>query len=264
MVCDTDDVVNGPEARPIGWDTVRWHQVEQEVRRLRQRIFTASQAGDHKKVRNLQRLMLRSRSNALVAVRRVTERNAGRKTAGVDGKVVVTADEKAEMVDWLQHRAAPWSPQPVQRVYVPQEQRAPSPARDSGHRRQMPPGSDGQRAGTRMGGPVRTQIVRISTGTGAATTRSWPSTRRQATPTPSAYGYLTPTWRRRSTILITTTSPVAGSLSRTGTGAPVAEVRRARGWSVRPHRRGLPSGWSAGTQVCLCFLWWWISRSGGP
>jgi RNA-directed DNA polymerase len=63
--------------------------------------------------------MLRSRSNALVAVRRVTERNAGRKTAGVDGKVVVTGHEKTAMVDWLQHRAVPWSPQPVKRVYVP-------------------------------------------------------------------------------------------------------------------------------------------------
>jgi RNA-directed DNA polymerase len=118
-VAATDVVVNGPEDYPVDWDTVRWHQAEREVQRLRQRIFTASQAGDHKKVRNLQKLMLRSRSNALVAVRRVTELNAGRKTAGVDGKVVVTADEKTAMVDWLQHRAVAWSPQPVKRVYVP-------------------------------------------------------------------------------------------------------------------------------------------------
>ena len=46
----------------------RWTggQAEENVRRLRQRIFAASQAGDLKKVRNLQKLMLRSRSNALV------------------------------------------------------------------------------------------------------------------------------------------------------------------------------------------------------
>jgi RNA-directed DNA polymerase len=64
-------------------------------------------------------VLLRSRSNALVAVRRVTELNAGRKTAGVDGKVVVTAQQKAELADWMQHHAAPWSPRPVKRVYVP-------------------------------------------------------------------------------------------------------------------------------------------------
>jgi RNA-directed DNA polymerase len=63
--------------------------------------------------------MLRSRSNALVSVRRVTEVNAGRKTAGVDGKVVVTSEQKADLADWVQHQAEPWSPRPVKRVYVP-------------------------------------------------------------------------------------------------------------------------------------------------
>ena len=105
-VADIATVVNGPEDTPVGWDSVRWHQVERDVRRLRQRIFTASQAGELKRVRNLQKLMLRSRSNALVAVRRVTEVNAGHKTAGVDGEVAVTADQKTELVDWMQHRRA--------------------------------------------------------------------------------------------------------------------------------------------------------------
>ena len=78
-------VVNGPEDEPSGWREVDWRAAEENVRRLRQRIFTASQAGDLKRVRNLQKLMLRSRSNTLVSVRRVTELNAGRRTAGADG-----------------------------------------------------------------------------------------------------------------------------------------------------------------------------------
>src|ERR1700745_1335255 len=86
---DATMVVNGPEDVPSGWDAVDWRQAEDDVRRLRQRIFTASQAGDLRRVRNLQKLMLRSRSAALVSVRRVTEVNAGRKTAGVDGRVVL-------------------------------------------------------------------------------------------------------------------------------------------------------------------------------
>ena len=52
----TDAVVNGPEGDPLDWDAVDWRQVEENVRRLRQRIFAASQAGDLKKVRNLQKL----------------------------------------------------------------------------------------------------------------------------------------------------------------------------------------------------------------
>jgi RNA-directed DNA polymerase len=111
--------VNGPEGDVLDWDAVDWRRVEDDVRRLRQRIFTATQAGDLKKVRNLQKLMLRSRSNALLSVRRVTEQNAGRKTAGVDGRVVLGAGEKAEMADWLQYGAAAWSPKPVKRVFIP-------------------------------------------------------------------------------------------------------------------------------------------------
>ena len=51
--------VNGPEGEPCDWLSIDWRQVEGDVERMRQRIFTASQAGDLKKVRNLQKLMLR-------------------------------------------------------------------------------------------------------------------------------------------------------------------------------------------------------------
>ena len=69
---DTVTVI-GPEGEVLDWDAVDWRRVEDDVRRLRQRIFTATQEGDLKKVRNLQKLMLRSRGNALLSVRRVTE-----------------------------------------------------------------------------------------------------------------------------------------------------------------------------------------------
>src|SRR6266852_70112 len=95
-------LVNGPEGDALEWGSINWPRVEREVRRLRQRIFTASQAGDLKKVRNLQKLMLRSRANALMSVRRVTELNAGRKTAGVDGKVVLTPEAKLQLVNRVQ------------------------------------------------------------------------------------------------------------------------------------------------------------------
>jgi RNA-directed DNA polymerase len=113
------NVVNGPEGEPLSWESVSWLSAEGNVRRLRQRIFTASQAGDLKRVRSLQKLMLRSRSNALVSVRRVTEVNAGRKTAGVDGEVALTPEAKADLAEWVQHRAEPWIARPVKRVYIP-------------------------------------------------------------------------------------------------------------------------------------------------
>ena len=111
--------VNGPEGEDLDWASIDWRRVEEDARRLRQRIFTASQAGDLKKVRNLQKLMLRSRSNTLLSVRRVTEINAGRATAGVDGKVVLLSQSKAALAHWVQHCARPWIPKPVKRVFIP-------------------------------------------------------------------------------------------------------------------------------------------------
>src|SRR6266542_1133285 len=61
-------------SRRTGWIRADTRRVLEDVQRLRQRIFTATQAGYLKKVRNLQKLMLRSRANALRSVRRVTER----------------------------------------------------------------------------------------------------------------------------------------------------------------------------------------------
>jgi RNA-directed DNA polymerase len=114
-------VVNGPEGASFDWRTVDWRVVEASVRRLRQRIFTASQAGDLPRVRQLQKLMLRSRSNTLVSVRRVTERNAGRLTAGVDGEVVLTPEAKSDLADRVQRPSEPFMAQPVRRVYIPKQ-----------------------------------------------------------------------------------------------------------------------------------------------
>jgi RNA-directed DNA polymerase len=111
--------VNGPEDDVLDWGSVDWPEVESKVRRLRQRIFTASQAGDLAKVPSLQKLMLRSRANALLSVRRVTELNAGRMTAGVDGVTVVTAPGKAALAERVRSRGAKLVARPVKRVYVP-------------------------------------------------------------------------------------------------------------------------------------------------
>jgi RNA-directed DNA polymerase len=114
-------VVNGPEDAALAWRQIDWRRVEADVRRLRQRIFTASQAGDLPRVRSLQKLMLRSRSNTLVSVRRVTERNAGRLTAGVDGEVALTPEAKMRLVETVQRSTEPFTAMPVRRVYIPKQ-----------------------------------------------------------------------------------------------------------------------------------------------
>ena len=112
-------VVSGPEDAALDWRQIDWRQAERNVRRLRQRIFTASRAGDLERVRRLQALMLRSRSNALLSVRRVTERNAGRLTAGVDGEVMLTPKARTELANRVLHSREPFKALPVRRVYIP-------------------------------------------------------------------------------------------------------------------------------------------------
>ena len=112
--------VNGPE-NLIDWDAINWREQSVQVQRLRQRIFKATRAADHKRVRNLQKLMLRSLANTVVSVRQVTQRNTGRHTPGVDGQVALTARARADLAMLLHRRAGPGQALPVRRVYIPKK-----------------------------------------------------------------------------------------------------------------------------------------------
>ena len=115
-----DDAVNGPEDLP-DWDAIAWRRQEEQVRRLRQRIFKAAQAEDWRQLRNLQKLMLRSRANTLVSVRRVTQRNTGRHTPGVDGQVALTSRDRADLAVLLHRHGGPGQALPVRRVWIPKK-----------------------------------------------------------------------------------------------------------------------------------------------
>src|SRR3954471_2175510 len=110
---------NGPKG-PIVCDFVDWRKAGRIVANLRQRIFRAARANDHRKVRSLQKLMLRSRSNILMSVRRVTQVNAGKNTPGVDKVLVKTPVARGELVDGLS-AFQPWRARPVRRVYIPKK-----------------------------------------------------------------------------------------------------------------------------------------------
>lgn len=117
IVQDILAVANVTE-RPTDWDQVDWAKAQRIVSNLRQRIFRAAEQGDLKKVRSLQRLMLRSYSNVLMSVRRVTQINAGKNTPGVDKVVIRTPYARGLMADYLS-AFTPWKPRPVRRVYIP-------------------------------------------------------------------------------------------------------------------------------------------------
>ena len=105
-----------PPANEETWDQIKWDYVTEEVTRLQMRIAKATKAGRWNKVQALQRLLTRSRSGKLLAVKRVTE-NKGKRTAGVDGRIWATPMSKLKAVQSLTHRG--YQPWPLRRVYLP-------------------------------------------------------------------------------------------------------------------------------------------------
>ncbi|MEO1148975.1 MAG: group II intron reverse transcriptase/maturase, partial [Cyanobacteria bacterium J06638_22] len=104
--------------RTTDWQGVNWRKASRVVKNLRQRIFKATRRLDWKRVRGLQRLLLKSYSNVLLSVRRVTQINAGKRTPGVDKLLVKTGPAKAILVDALK-QWRPWQSLPARRVYIP-------------------------------------------------------------------------------------------------------------------------------------------------
>ena len=100
------------------WQDIDWYHAAKAVKEIRQQIYRASQKGDHRKLRSLQRLMLKSKANLEISTRQVTQINKGRKTPGVDGKVALTPDERTELMAEIRQEQF-WKAQPAKRVYIP-------------------------------------------------------------------------------------------------------------------------------------------------
>jgi RNA-directed DNA polymerase len=100
------------------WQAIDWNANRRIVRNLRQRIYRASREGSRRKLRSLQRLMLKCRANRETSIRRVTQLNDGRDTPGVDKVTVKTPEARtALMVELSTYE--PWKAKPVKRVYIP-------------------------------------------------------------------------------------------------------------------------------------------------
>lgn len=84
------------------WHAINWRKANRTVRNLRQRIFRATREGNIKKVRSLQKLLLKSFSNLVTSVRRCTQESQGKRTAGVDNRIALTPKERWELVRELQ------------------------------------------------------------------------------------------------------------------------------------------------------------------
>jgi len=98
------------------WLQADWPRIKEEVKRLQARIAKATKEGRWGKVTVLQRLLTRSHSGKMLAVKRVTE-NRGKRTPGVDGKLWLTPAAKWKGMESMQHRS--YRALPLRRIYIP-------------------------------------------------------------------------------------------------------------------------------------------------
>ena len=104
------------------WETLNWKRIYEYVKKLRQRIFRAEQLGQNRKVRKLQRLMTRSKANLLLSIKRVTQVNKGKKTAGVDGQIALSPSDRLKLYNLLKGYNIKYiRPRPTKRVYIPKK-----------------------------------------------------------------------------------------------------------------------------------------------
>src|SRR6266705_1804650 len=103
------------------WNHLPWRKLEKHTFRLQKRIFRASQSGKTRAVHKLQKLLMKSQAARLIAVRRVTQDNQGKKTAGVDGIKSVPPKQRLVMAQRIHPKYWKHSkrPLPVRRIWIP-------------------------------------------------------------------------------------------------------------------------------------------------
>jgi RNA-directed DNA polymerase len=100
----------------VEWKDINWRKLERVTFKLQKRIFQASERGDVKAVRKLQKILIRSWSAKCIAVRRVTQDNQGKNTAGVDGVKTLTPKQRINLVNELKLTG---KAKPTRRVMIP-------------------------------------------------------------------------------------------------------------------------------------------------
>jgi RNA-directed DNA polymerase len=85
----------------VAWQGIPWTQVHRHVFRLQKRMYRAAQRGEVRTVHKLQKLLVKSCYARLLAVRRITQDNRGRHTAGIDGVKSLTPPHRGRLANEL-------------------------------------------------------------------------------------------------------------------------------------------------------------------
>ncbi len=103
------------------WRKLPWKQFSRSLFRLQQRVFKAIKVGDKRKAKSLQKLILKSTAARLLAIRQVTQLNAGKKTAGVDGKASLSFEERFALNEQLKQSVNNWKHSKLREIPIPKK-----------------------------------------------------------------------------------------------------------------------------------------------
>ena len=103
------------------WIGLPWKKFQRTLFRLQRRVFKAVSVGDKRKAQSLQKLILKSKAARLLAIRQVTQLNAGKKTAGIDGKKTLTIEERFALAESIAANHTNWKHQGLREIPIPKK-----------------------------------------------------------------------------------------------------------------------------------------------
>ena len=103
------------------WRALPWKKFRRNLFRLQKRVFKAVQVGDKRKARSLQKLILKSTSARFLAIRLVSQLNAGKRTAGIDGKKSLSFKERFNLEELLKMNSGNWKHQGLREIPIPKK-----------------------------------------------------------------------------------------------------------------------------------------------
>lgn len=113
---DRPDWKDKDESSTAEWRDINWHKLARCIYKLQKRIYRASQRGDVKALRRLQKTLMKSWYARCLAVRRVTQDNTGKNTAGVDGVKSLSPAARIKLANKLKLGT---KVKPTRRVWIP-------------------------------------------------------------------------------------------------------------------------------------------------
>jgi RNA-directed DNA polymerase len=103
------------------WKGFNWKKFQRTLFRLQRRVYKAVSVGNKRLTRSLQKLILKSQSARLLAIRQVTQLNAGKKTAGIDGKASLTFEERLALAEHIGLHHTDWKHEKLREIPIPKK-----------------------------------------------------------------------------------------------------------------------------------------------